>query len=66
MNGGSHQDSAESYRERATRYRRAIEQAERWGGRRSDPRWPEIKAILLELAEELEREADARAVEQST
>jgi hypothetical protein len=65
MNGGSPQDSAESCRERAARYRRAIERAERWEGRRSDPRWPEIKAILLELAEDLEREADVRAAEEN-
>lgn len=57
-------DKAESYRERAALYRSVIERAERPGGRGLYPRWPEIKAILLEMAEEFEREAaeaDARA-----
>lgn len=55
-------DKAESCRQRAALYRRVIERTERSRGSGSDPRWAEIKAILLELAEDLEREAaDAAA-----
>lgn len=71
MNGGSAQDwldKAASCRQKAALYRTVIERAERPGGRGSYPRWAEIKAILLEMAEEFEREAaeaDARAAEMS-
>lgn len=61
MSRGSAQEwlaCAESCRERAALYRSVIERAERPGGPGHHPRWPEIKEILLELAEELEREAD--------
>jgi hypothetical protein len=51
------QDKAESYRQRAAFYRHLIEQAERPGGRGSYPRWAETKAILLQMAEDFERDA---------
>jgi hypothetical protein len=58
------QEKAESCRTRAALYRRAVERAEGPGGFANDPRWFEIRGILLELADEFEREAaeaDARA-----
>lgn len=44
-------------REKAILYRDAIKRAERPGGSASNPGWSETKAILLELAGDLEREA---------
>jgi hypothetical protein len=51
------QEKAESYRRRAAFYRTLIEQAERPGGRGGYPRWNETKAILLQMAEDFERNA---------
>jgi hypothetical protein len=50
-------DKAKSYRQRAALYRRVIERAERAGRGALSPGWPQIKAILLEMAEEFDREA---------
>jgi hypothetical protein len=61
MNSGSARDwlqTADNCRQRAALYRSVIERAEGPGGRASHPRWAEVKGILLEIAEDLEREAD--------
>lgn len=70
MNSGSRREwlnRAEGCRQRAALYRRVIEQAEQHPrGRGSHPRWEEVKAILLEMAEDFEHEAadsEARAAE---
>jgi hypothetical protein len=69
MKGGSVQaslDRAESCRERAALYRRVIERAERPRGRATHPGWAKTKAILLEVADDLEceaREAEAQAAQ---
>jgi hypothetical protein len=61
MNCGSAREwmeIADSCRQRAALYRSAIERAERPGGRASGPHWAKVRGILLELAEDLEQEAD--------
>jgi hypothetical protein len=59
-------DKAESCRRRVALYRGVIARAESSGGCASYPGWMEIKEILLEIAEDLEREAaeaDTRSAE---